>query len=584
MSREGNDSMRTTTGTIRRLVAAVLTAAIPTVGLALPASAGGPGTSLKISDVSVTEGNAGTVNAAFTISANNIKGSPTVHWATVAGTASAGADFVMASGTASLSKAVRTATVTVRVNGDAIDEPNETFTVQLSAPTGATIADGTGVGTILDNDAPPALSVTATTVSEAGGTVGVPVTMVGASSQTATVHYATTAGTATEGDDYSPVSGTLTIPAGTSPGTIDVSLVNDGTDEADETFELVLSLPTNATVAAGTAQITISDDDATPTLSVADVSVDEASGTASFGVTLSNPSASGISAEYATADGSAIAGEDYTTASGTVSFAPGEVAATVEVPVADDAIDEPTQNFGLTLTNATNATIGDGSAIASILDDDGGPWVSAGDVTVSETEGSATFTLTLDAASEHTVSVAYATIAGTAVPNDDYTPVSGTATFDPGTTSVEVVVPILDDTIYELPETFGLSLTDPTNVSIDTAVATATITSQDKAPATLTLGVKKTATSVVAKGTISYAVVGMKIRVTLFKRSSGRWVKVAAKTVTVVNLADRNGDGIIDAAYAASFRRGEHGRYRFVAHYAGNATTRACAASIRFKL
>jgi Calx-beta domain len=576
--------MRTTTGTIRRLVAAVLTAAIPTVGLALPASAAPPGATIRINDVSVTEGNTGTVNASFTISTSNLKGSASVHWATAPGTATAGADFVAASGTVNLSKTARNVTVTVKVNGDVIDEPNENFSVQLSAPAGATIADATGVGTIVDNDAAPVLSVTNGSVSEAVGTAEVPVTMSGASAQTVTVLYATTAGSATGNEDYTTVSGTLTIPAGTSPAAIGVPILDDAIDEVNETFQVTLSLPTNATIATATGQVTITDDDATPTISIADVSVDEASGTATFDVTLSNPSAFGVSADYATADATALAGEDYATTSGTVSFAPGDVDATIDVPVTADVTDEPTQTFDVALTNPANATIADGSAVASILDDDGGPWVSVGDVSVSETDGTATFTLTLDAASQQTASVHYTTVNGTAVAGSDYSTVSGTATIDPGDVTFEVVVPILDDTVYEGLENFGLALTDPSNVSIETAQATATIASEEKAPAKLTVGVKKTTSSVVAKGTISYAVVGMQIRVTLLKRSGGHWVKVGAKTVVARKLADRNHDGITDAAYKASFTRGEQGRYRLQVLYAGSATVRACTASKGFKL
>jgi hypothetical protein len=575
--------MRTTTRTIRRAVAVMLTAAIPTVGLALPASAGS-GATLKISNVSVTEGNNGTTNAAFTISATNLRGPATVHWSTLAGTATAGTDFVAASGTVSLSKAARSVVVTVQVNGDVIDEANETFTVRLSAPSGATISNGTGVGTILDNDAPPALSVTGTAASEAAGTAVVPVTMSGASAQTVMVHYTTTGGSATAGDDYSTVSGTLTIPAGTSPGAIDVPLINDTTDEPDETFQVALSTPTNATVAGVAAQVTIADDDAMPTISVADVSVGEASGTATFEVTLSNPSSWGITADYTTSDGTALANEDYAATTGTVSFAPGDTEATVDVPVTSDAIDEPTQTFDLTLSNATNATIGDGSAVGKIRDDDGGPWVSVADVTVSETSGRATFTLTLDAASQQEVAVDFATLDGTAVADIDYTAISGTASFAPGDATYDVVVPVLDDTTYEGPETFGLALMNPSNVSIDTVQAAATITSEDKAPAALTLGVKKTPTAIKAKGKITYAVAGMKVRVSLLKRTGGHWVKVAAKTVAAKNIRDRNGDGVPEATYAASFARPPHGRYRLEALFAGNATDRACAASKRFKV
>ena len=114
------------------------------------------GVVLFIDDVSVTEGNAGTVNATFTVSLSSGVGQQvTVDFATADGTATAPADYAAGAGTLTFPPGSTTQSVTVAVNGDLLDEANETFLVNLSNPTNATIADGSGLGTINDDDAPP---------------------------------------------------------------------------------------------------------------------------------------------------------------------------------------------------------------------------------------------------------------------------------------------------------------------------------------------------------------------------------------------------------------------------------------------
>jgi hypothetical protein len=112
--------------------------------------------SLAIDDVSVTEGNAGTTPAAFAVRLSAAASQAvTVSYATTNGTATTPADYVATSGVLTLAAGATTGTVTVPVAGDTAVEPDETFTVTLSGPNGATLADGQAVGTIGDDDAPP---------------------------------------------------------------------------------------------------------------------------------------------------------------------------------------------------------------------------------------------------------------------------------------------------------------------------------------------------------------------------------------------------------------------------------------------
>ena len=156
-------------------------------------------------------------------------------------------------------------------------------------------------------------------------------------------------------------------------------------DEPDETVIADITGVTNATE-SGTQQVTvtITDDDAPPSLSVSDPSVAEGnSGTASltFTVTLSVASGKTVTVEYATADGTATSGSDYTAKSGTLTFAPGETTKTVTVTVTGDTTTEASETVLLNLSGAVNATISDNQGSGTITNDDtpAAPAPAAGD-------------------------------------------------------------------------------------------------------------------------------------------------------------------------------------------------------------
>jgi hypothetical protein len=227
-----------------------------------------PATNPQLSalDVSVPEGTGGTSDAVFTVSLDPVTAQPvTVAYATANGTATAPADYSSVSGVLTFPAGVAVRTVVVPVVGDATDEPDETFNLNLSNAVGAAIGDGTGVGTIQDDDAAAALSVAdAETIEgdQGTGTLTFPVTLSAPSGFPITVGFATANGTAAAPGDFTATSGTLTFPAGASQRTVDVTIVRDLQDEPDETFTLGLSGPTTATVADGTAVGLIRDDDA----------------------------------------------------------------------------------------------------------------------------------------------------------------------------------------------------------------------------------------------------------------------------------------------------------------------------------
>ena len=204
---------------------------------------------LSVGDTSVTEGNSGTVNAVFNVTLSVAASQTvTVGYSTADGTATAGSDYSAVSGTLTFPPGTTTRPISVPVIGDRIFEGNETFFVNLSAPVGATIADGQGVGTIIDDD-PPGLSVNDVTAVE-GTTAVFTVTLSPANpGQTVTVNYTTADGSAMAGSDYVLTSGTLTFPPGTTSRPISVGINADALVEGAETFSVNLSGAVNAAIA-----------------------------------------------------------------------------------------------------------------------------------------------------------------------------------------------------------------------------------------------------------------------------------------------------------------------------------------------
>ncbi|HKB39524.1 MAG TPA: FG-GAP-like repeat-containing protein [Gemmataceae bacterium] len=199
---------------------------------------------ISISDATVTEVNAGTITATFTVTLSHAAAvDVTVHYATADGSAGAGSDYQAASGTLLIPAGQTTGTVTVLVNGDRLGEANETFAVTLSGPTNAFISDAQGVGTIVDNE--PRISIT--DVTKAEGKKGkttlftFTVTLSVPYDQPVTVSFQTVNGTATTGDnDYVGKTGTLTFAPGETTKTITIEVKGDSKKEADETFYLDL--------------------------------------------------------------------------------------------------------------------------------------------------------------------------------------------------------------------------------------------------------------------------------------------------------------------------------------------------------
>ena len=302
-------------------------------------------------------------------------GTLTVQFYTLDGTAKAGEDYVATSGTLTFLEGETTKTFNVTILNNAALEVDESFLVALKNPDQPDVVGnpGTTVITLQDNSTTPVLSINNISVIE-GNSATLTVSLGPATGRTVTVNYSISDVSTTSGQDYQPVTGTLTFNPGVTTQTIVVQTLEDTIDEFVETFEVNLTNPVNAGLFdGGVGSVNIIDNDANVTVSISDVSVIEGnSGTTSavFTVRASAPHEKFILVRYATADGTATFASDYVAAVGSVFFVPGQLEKTFTITVNGDTETEPNETFLVNLTFA-DATIVRGQATGTILNDDG---------------------------------------------------------------------------------------------------------------------------------------------------------------------------------------------------------------------
>jgi hypothetical protein len=459
---------------------------------------------LSITGVAQPEGNLGTTTFRFDVILSDTTNVPvTVYYNTRDGSATAGSDYVDAGTTASITfnPGERTKPINVSVYGDSICEPAEDFTVTLRDPINAVLnlSQSSALGTI-SNDDPcrPAITITNVTRFEGNGGTLNPTAFVFdvylqyAVAQPVTVSYATQQATATQGSDYIGTSGSLTFNPGQTHKTIPVYVVGDGECEGEtipyEQFYVNLNNPSaNAVLGIPSSGVgTIQNDDTCQiSLSVSDVTLAEGNSgntNANFLVSLSRASTQTVTVNYSTANGSAIAPDDYTSSYETLTFSPGQTSKTVGVAVMGDTVCEATETFYLNLISPSNASITDSQGAGTITNDD--LCISINDRQVTETNGTqnVSFTVTLSAASAQPVTVDYFTGNGSAYAPFDYAAIGGTLTLPPNTLTRLVNVTVQGDTLCEPVENFYVYLANASaNATINHGVGVGTILDNDNA-------------------------------------------------------------------------------------------------------
>ena len=226
--------------------------------------------SFAIDDVNVSEA-AGTVTFTVTKTGATDVASSVTYTAADASAVTPG-DYAAGSsaltGVLNFAAGVTTQTIVLNIVNDAVAELTESFNVNLSAATNATISDNQGVATIADDDGAPSFSINDVTVNEGAGTITFTVTKSGATALTTTVDYAVAPNSAVTPGDYaagaSALSGTLSFASGVTTQTIVLNITNDAVFELTESFNVNLSAPTNATISDNQGVGTITDNDTAP--------------------------------------------------------------------------------------------------------------------------------------------------------------------------------------------------------------------------------------------------------------------------------------------------------------------------------
>jgi hypothetical protein len=360
----------------------VIAASLPGLLSAPAVSLAAPLPSISINDVTIIEGNAGTVTATFTVTQDS-RGKTSVRFSTAQGTASSPDDFLSKTGRLRFAGGHRKNKVAITVVGDTLDESNETFFVRLSDPVGATIADGGGKGTITDDDLPPSVSSVATVAVPEGNSGDTPfasidVTLSAPSGRQVFVDYGTIDGSAVAGADYDLTVGTLQFAPGETIASILVQVLGDDATEGDETFDVDISNPVNATLGAHPTVVTIEDNDPIPPgsaiLNVTGQTIREGNTgtrTLTFTVTRSGETSTPVNVDFQTSNGTAIAPPDYVSNSGNLSFPATVTTATVSVDIKGDRRVEHRERLFLSLLNSSpGAAVEHGQASGWIRDDD----------------------------------------------------------------------------------------------------------------------------------------------------------------------------------------------------------------------
>ena len=502
----------------------------------------------------------------------------TVPYTTNNGSAAAGTDYSATHGTLTFAPGQTAQNITVPIIDRTGTAPTRSFSVTLGTPTNATVADRTGVVTIGASGATPVplpgISAPAdVVVGQVDGYLDEPVTLSAPGESTVTVNYTTADGTGN--GDYQACelantgfvnqSGTLTFVPGVTTQVVRVPVLNCGESlmSGFETFSFKLSgNSTGSTIVRAASQVDITGDapaSATPGLYVRDAVVDTTAGTVKVPVVLGGPSGAAesvtVTVPYTTNSGSAAAGTDYSATHGTLTFAPGQTAQNITVPIIDRTGTAPTRSFSVTLGTPTNATVADRTGVVTIGTSGATPVPLPGisapaDVVVGQVDGYLDEPVTLSAPGESTVTVNYTTADGTGngdyqaceLANTGFVNQSGTLTFVPGVTTQVVRVPVLNcgESLMSGFETFSFKLSgNSTGSTIVRAASQVDITGDAPASATPGLYVRDAVVDTTA-GTVKVPVV--------LGGPSG-----AAESVTVtVPYTTNNGSAAAGTDYSAT--------------------------------
>jgi hypothetical protein len=267
-------------------------------------------------------------------------------------------------------------TVVISLRNDAIAEPDETLTLQITHPATSTVVATQEIVVVDDDRGLPELTIEDVVVHENSALATFRISLSEPSSEPVSFRVDTRSGTAAAGSDFAMVAGVITFAPGQTSTSVDVPVLEDTDHEVQETFEVLLWEVSGGRVGKLTATGRIIDNDVDdvewPLVTATDVTVSESATVARFEVRLNAPQAGRVSLDWTTADGSALAAADYAPRSGTLRFAPGEIVKIVEIPIVNDDTVEETETFTLRLSSS-DARIANHELVCTIENDDEEP-------------------------------------------------------------------------------------------------------------------------------------------------------------------------------------------------------------------
>jgi hypothetical protein len=418
----------------------------------------------------------------------------TVGVAVMESTAAAGADYRVFEQNVTIPAGATQAAYQLDLVDDGLAEADEFVALSLISPTANVfIGDqGAHVLTINDDDTEPGPLVnfaqSASVVEESDSAVDIEIPVVLARTVDAEVRVtmALRGGEAVRNDDFTVDLDSVVFSPNTTQASLSLTILGDLIAEGDEQLVLRITSVENGTRGPSSDHVlTIVDDEGVPAVQFAAVGspATESVGTALVPVVLTAPARIAVSVDYSVLAGTA-GGSDFTPATGTADFAPGDTLAFVPVSIFDDSEVEGSETILLTLDAATGIALGfPREHILTVQDDDLPPAVFLGapgagaTQTVSESSGEVLVLLGLTRPATVQGSVAY-TISGTATPGEDFLLDEGTVTFAQGATTALLTLEIIDDDLVEDAESVAITLVNPINLRLD-AAATLTFTIAD---------------------------------------------------------------------------------------------------------
>ena len=430
----------------------------------------------------------------------------TVAYATSDITAEAGDDYTETSGTLTFTAGETVMAIIVPILDDAIYEPTERFDVTLSNPTGATLPAFPGARVnIVDDESPPTASIGNVTVDEGAGTMTLTLNLSHESSRRTPYRTQTSyiGGTATQGADYvNFISGgeaRITVPAGDTQASLDITITDDTAAESSETITIRWDNdPTGISNGDATPIVinftgTITDNDSGVQMTVQDASADENSSSINFFINFSETLTETVTFDYTTSIESSDTAEaaDFDAESVTgYRVLSGATGGTITIDLNDDVLYEGDETFTVTISNPVNAGIADATATGTIIDDETQPALEVSPASATEGDDIIFLVDLVGPLTEEDVTFNYATSRQSDDTSEaiDFTRTTGNGTIAAGNSAAIITVPTHDDgtngpnSLYEGNETFTFTIFNPTVAAILHATAKGTILDDERIP------------------------------------------------------------------------------------------------------